>query len=92
MPEPFLDLGNVGLVRKRVGCRCRAHRVDTIHFGMNARLAAIFHDDVAVDGAGIEMLIGRSCPVISHGAEEGSIHLQIARRPSLFSALRSIPQ
>jgi len=48
--QPFLDLGDVGLVRERVGGSRGAQGVhaETVHLGTDACLQAVFLDNVAV--------------------------------------------
>ena len=43
------------------------------HFSVDARRLRVFHDDVAVDGAGIEVLVERAGAVVLHGPEEGTV-------------------
>lgn len=54
MAQLLLHLGNVRSVRQRIGCRRRAHRMHTNldGFGADAGFLRVFHDDVAIDGAG----------------------------------------
>lgn len=87
MPQPFLDSGNVGLVGERVGRGCCAHRVDADADGLAADAGerGVFHDDIAVNGAGIEMPLQCAGAVVRDGAEEGSIQVaQIQFRIACF--------
>jgi hypothetical protein len=70
MAEPFLDLGDVGFVRERVGGGGGAQRMhaEAVDFGADAPLQAVFARDVAVGRGGfegpLEFFLG---PVVSYG-------------------------
>lgn len=44
-----------------------------IYFVVDAGLPAVFSDDIAVDGARLQMLVQRAGPVVFHGPEERTI-------------------
>jgi len=48
-----------------------------VDLDIEACLLAVFHDDVVVDGAGIEVLVERCRNVVFHGPEEGSAQILI---------------
>src|ERR1700737_342320 len=75
VPEPFLDLGDVGLMRESVRCRRRPQRMHAqpVRFSIDSGLTPVFPDDVAIDGAGVQMLVQRTCAVVLHGPEEGTV-------------------
>src|SRR5262249_49530100 len=54
VPEPFLDLGDVGLVRQGVRGGRGAHGMDTqpVDLGIEAGVAAILDNDVVLDEPG----------------------------------------
>ena len=81
MSEPFLHLGDIGFVGERVRRRRCPQGVyaQPDHLGIDARGAAVFLDDVAVDRAGLQVFIQRTRAVVFHGAEEGTI-----QRPAVF--------
>jgi hypothetical protein len=49
--EPLLDLGNISLVRARVGRDGAGQRLDAevVHYGADAGPQALFQDDVVAD-------------------------------------------
>src|SRR5216684_5584 len=51
MTEPLLDLGDIGLVGVRIGCRRGAQGVNAkpVHFGADAGFEAVFHNYVAIE-------------------------------------------
>jgi hypothetical protein len=59
VPQPFLDLGDIGLVIERVGRSRRAQGVDAeaVDLGLDAGRAAVFADDVVIDGIRIERTV-----------------------------------
>ncbi len=59
MAQPRLDLGNVGLVGKRIGRGRRSQRMhaETVHLSIDAGFKAIMAHDVAIDRRRIE------CPI-----------------------------
>ncbi len=74
MSEPLLHFGYITIVRQSIGCsRCtkRMH-AKAVNFSADSGLQAIFFDDVPIDGAGIEMPIEASRPIISNRPEQGS--------------------
>src|ERR1019366_4249169 len=72
VPEPFLHLGDIRLVRERVRRRRRAQRVhaEPNHLSIDAGLASIFPEDVTVYGARLQMLVQRAGAVVLYGPEE----------------------
>ena len=62
------------------------------HFGADARLASVLHDDVAVDGAGIEVPVERAGAVVRHGPEEGSVQALMLTAPAVFPHFADIPR
>jgi hypothetical protein len=62
MTEPFLHSGDVRLVWERVRRRRTSERMHTqpYHFKVDARFAAVFPDDVAIDGARLSEELGVS--------------------------------
>lgn len=52
--EPFLNFGNIGLMREGIGWSRRAQRVHAkaVHLAADANFEAVFHDDVATTEAG----------------------------------------
>src|SRR5690242_11597666 len=65
--EPFLDPGDVGLVRERVRRRRSPHLVyaQPVHFTIDARLLTIFPYDVPVNRGRVKMLVWRAGAVCS---------------------------
>ena len=51
MTQPFLHLGNIGLMGEGIGGGCRAHRMYTeaCDLGQQSRCQPVFHHDVAVN-------------------------------------------
>lgn len=75
MAEPLLNLGDIGLMRERVGSRGGAQRMHAqpIDFGADAGLQAVMAHDVAVDRGGIEGSVQFFLrPVIPDRAEQGT--------------------
>ena len=71
VPEPFLDLGDVRLVREGVRRRHCPQRMHTqpVYFGIDPSVMTVFADDVAIDGAGLQMLFqGARCGCFSRGS------------------------
>jgi hypothetical protein len=78
VPEPFLDLGDVRLVREGVRrCHC-PQRMNTqpVYFGIDPSVTTVFADDVAIDGAGLQMLFQGARAVVFHGATARLVHPQ----------------
>lgn len=84
--EPLLHFGDIRFVRQRVRRCCRAHRVyaKTIYFRMYAGFAAIFYDDVAVDGTGIERFFQRACAIVPDRTEKRAIYVQFVQATAVF--------
>ena len=82
MAEPFLDLGDVGLMRERVGGGRGAQgaHAEADYFGADAGLAAVSQDDVVVDRTGIKRPVeSRPCGCSSPSETRGRRHRR--RRP-----------
>src|SRR5579859_5531613 len=97
MAEPFLHRGYISSIRKCIGGRSRTRRMHTQPNGLRdkASCLCILHDDVAVDGARIEVPIERAGAVVRNGPEEGRIKTFVAYRPAVFprfQVLRNQPQ
>jgi hypothetical protein len=90
--EPFLDLGDICLMRKRVGGRGGTQRMHTeaVHFGADAGRAAVFQDDVVADRTGIERPVELARAVVSSpGGTRGRPHRRRGpRAPRYFSISR----
>jgi hypothetical protein len=74
MAEPFLDLGNIGLVVERVrgGRRPQQMNAEAFHMSRETCLAAIFADDVVINGIRIELTVELTGAVLRHWPEEGT--------------------
>jgi len=73
MPKPFLNLGDIGLVRERVGGGRGAQRVhaQAVHLAVDARREPVMADDVAIDRSAIERSAQSfRCAIVLHGPEE----------------------
>jgi len=88
--EPFLDFGHLGLVFEGIRRRGRAHgmHAQPVHLDVDPGVAAVFGDDVLVDGARMKRLFERARAVVSHRAEEGSI--RILQAPAVLRQLRQV--
>ena len=77
MAEPFLDFGDVGIVRQRIGRGRRAQRMDAkpIDLGADAGLIAVFDDDVPVDRSRIEMPVEAAGAVILDRPKQRAIEV-----------------
>ncbi len=77
MPQPFLHLGNVGLIGERVGGGCRPHgmHTDARHYVNQADVTSIPSDDVLIDRDGMQGLVERFGPVILDWPEEGAFEV-----------------
>ena len=86
--EPFLDLGDIGLVRQRVSGRRGAQRMHAqpVDFGADARLQAVFAQDIAVHRRGIERPVQfLRGAIVLDGPEEGTGHVgAVAREREIF--------
>ena len=51
VPEPFLDLCDIGLVRQRIRCRRRPQRMHAqpVDLDIDARFPSVFRDDVVLN-------------------------------------------
>jgi len=91
--KPLLHLGDVRLVGKRVRRRCppawNAHRHRPPQ--RDDRQLGILHDDVAVDGTRIEVLVERPRAVIRNGPEEGRVQAFMAHRPAVLPRFQILP-
>ena len=73
MAEPLLDLGDIGLVRKRVGggrCAQGVH-AEPVYFGADTGLQPIFPHNISIDGSGVERAIELPRPVVRHRTKHG---------------------
>jgi len=63
MAEPFLDLGDIRLVRERIGSGCCAQRMhpEAFYFGADAGLESVFLYDVAINEGQIERPVEGIC-------------------------------
>jgi hypothetical protein len=70
-----------------IGRSCRSHRMQTDSDGLSADAGrlCIFHDDVAVDGPRIEVLIERASPVVHDRPEEGRVQAFMAHHTECLS-------
>jgi hypothetical protein len=59
MPEPLLDLGDIGIVRQGISGRRCAQRVYTQpdNFGADARFSSVFAHDVAARSNGTHIFV-----------------------------------
>jgi len=73
MPQPFLDLGDIGFMIKGVGGSGGTQRVHAD--------PAIFPHHVFIDGIGVKGLFLNAAPMIMHGAEEGTVIVALAGQP-----------
>ena len=80
--EPFLYFGDVRLVGEGVRRRRRPQRMHAQpdHLGVDARGASVLAYDVAVDRAGLQVLVQRARAVVFHGAEEGAAQVPAVSR------------
>ena len=75
MAEPFLDLGDVGIVGKSIGGGGRAQgmHAEAIDLGADAGFQAVLADNVAVDGGGFQRSIKFSGSVVLQRPEQRSV-------------------
>src|SRR5215472_8670087 len=73
MAEPFLHLGDIGLIIKRVGGGRCAQRMnaEAFHLGGETCLATVFLHDIVVDRVWIQRAIERASAVICNRTEHG---------------------
>jgi len=95
MPEPLLDLGDIGIVRQSIGsCRC-AERVHAQpdDFGTNARFSAVFAHYVAVHRAGIERPVETAGAVVFDRPEQSAFEIAAmsGQRDHECAAMRVAP-
>jgi hypothetical protein len=77
MPQPVLNLGDIGFVRERVG---RGRGPQRMHaeagdLAADAGFEAVFEDDIAVDRCRIEVPVKITCAVVLDGPEQGPVHI-----------------
>jgi hypothetical protein len=72
MAKPLLHLGDIGLVRERVGRRRGAQRMHTqaVNLGVDAGFPAIFLHDIPIDRCRIEMPAKATGAIVFHGPHD----------------------
>ncbi len=69
-------------------------RIECTHRPLTSALMPVsrpyFSDDVAVDGAGIEVPVERAGAVVLHRPEEGAVQIDAILPPAVFRHLRQI--
>ncbi len=73
MPKPLLDLGNIGLVRQRIGGSRGPQRMDAkaVHLSADAGLQSILPHNILIHRGGIERAVEIAGAVVGNGAKHG---------------------
>ena len=77
MAKPLLDLGDIGIVRERIGGGGGAQRMHTQpdDFGADAGFSPVFDDNVAVHRAGIERPVETAGAVVFDRAKQRALEI-----------------
>jgi len=73
MAEPFLDLGDIGLMREGICGGSSPQRVyaQPVHFGADASFQSILPNNILIHRGGIERAIEAARAVVGHRAKHG---------------------
>ena len=77
MPQPLLNLGDIGIMRKSVGCCRGAQRMHTEahNLGAEAGFQTIFANNILIDRSRIEMPIKATGAVVFHRPEQSAFDI-----------------
>src|SRR6202011_2476683 len=72
VPQPLLDLGNIGIMRKSVCCCRGTQRMHTQahNLGAEAGFQAVFPNDIPIDRCWIQVPVKAAGPIVLHWPEQ----------------------
>jgi hypothetical protein len=77
MPQPLLHLGNVRVMRERIGRRSSTQRMhaETVHIGVDAHECAVMPDNLLINGSWMQVFGENLCDVILHRTKQRPIEI-----------------